>query len=219
MWKFLISALDSHQFHFAFALQKKLCQDSFMQNNCETDQDEHKFELFIKVVTRTHSLISERHTVPFPWIKNVEAYCLVLCPFAASYTNFAWQSAWPWAPNCAAIVSDCPVTTQVLDCNIHLCLYCRLFWGWRNVGVVYHCRHNRRMFWSTIWKWVELINSLCNTLCSQPCLCILIPTLLNCLNQTGHTLCNKYKVINIHQSLKKTRSDWWGEKILNLLQN
>lgn len=116
-----------------------------------------------------------------------------------------------------AIRSDCPVTTQALDCNIHLCLYCRLFWGWRNVGVVYHCRHNRRMFWSTIWKWVELINSLCNTLCSQPCLCILIPTLLNCLNQTGHTLCNKYRVINIHQSWKKNRSDWWGEKILNLL--
>ena len=100
-------------------------------------------------------------------------------------------------------MSDCPVTTQALDCNIHLCLYCWLFWGWSDVGVVYYSCHNRRMFRSTIWKWVELSNSLCNTLCRQPCLGILIPALLNCLNQTSHSLCNKYRVTNINESRKK----------------
>ena len=99
---------------------------------------------------------------------------------------------------------SCPVTTQALDCNIHLCLYCGLFWGRGNAGVVNHCRHNRRMFRSTIWKWVELSDSLCNTLCCQSCLCILIPTLLNCLNQTSHSLCDKYRERTIYHSRKET---------------
>lgn len=119
-------------------------------------------------------------------------------------------------------MSDCPVTTQALDCNIHLCLYCWLFWGWSDVGVVYYSCHNRRMFRSTIWKWVELSNSLCNTLCRQPCLGILIPALLNCLNQTSHSLCNKYRVTNINESRKKkqgatggARKFWSCSKIFN----
>ena len=100
-------------------------------------------------------------------------------------------------------MSDCPVITQALDCNIHLCLYCWLFWGRSDVGFVYYCRHDRRMFRSTIWKWLELSDSLCDTLCCQPCLCILIPTLLNCLNQTSHSLCNKYRAMSTNQSGKK----------------
>ena len=119
-------------------------------------------------------------------------------------------------------MSDCPVTTQALDCNIHLCLYCWLFWGWSDIGVVYYCCHNRRMFRSTIWKWVELSNSLCDTLCCQPCFSILIPTLLNGLNQTSHPLCNKYWVMNINESRKKkqgaiggARKFWSCYKIFN----
>ena len=61
MWKILISALDSHQFHIAFALQKKLRQHRFMENKCKTDQNEHKFVSYQDTVIdqqKTHSVLS-----------------------------------------------------------------------------------------------------------------------------------------------------------------
>jgi len=83
----------SHQFHFAFALQKKLWQHSFIQNKCETDQHKHKFWNFIKVVTRTHLLISKRHAVPFHWIKNMLStrvhllLCTHICMILSSWLS------------------------------------------------------------------------------------------------------------------------------------